>query len=721
MLHLLLLHAADHAFPAAHVPEKPSAQTLQPPTRSCCQSSKQAVCQSCAAVAGASAEPQTTAAVKAASSLAARPSWVRPQQQPTAVAPPAAEQSRSDAEPATQLYPAPHTTACSPPDHGANVDRRASWSDHVVRPWAAGIAAGVEAGTEAGIQAGIQAGAAVQAGSTEGHAEMARQAGVTDKPAQMTHKPLVFNIEDSCDDAEGDQAQPAFVIDIDDLADEPPAQMNCGVAPAAPSSAQAGSTVPCASSPNPHANAQRPSAAPNHTQAALNVAGIISPSTADKAPTAYAAACITRERQQATQHAHRPPGLSGPCLEPCPIGPVPTDAVGNLPMVTMGPMPTGAMGSVPINPMGPMPIDAMGLVPIDAMGAVPIDALTVPDTPPYSHASHVGSPTGPTWLSPMLTKQHPGQGKQYSPSMLGRPAGMLHMDTSLTHAASVAASQVLPSSLVGPYAAQAQRPLLSQLPEGQRVRVKAPAAACVGKVQSQAELGHYIHPHRQSQAASQLPGSIQSAAPAVFGEGRSPGHGKAAAATGVLAAWNRQEANDQPDSGPPDAAMPQANVEQLQDRRQQLSSTATLAAQAARPCAIGSIHGQPRWASPLQRHQEEDSAAAKHLLKEAATTHADPGAEGSAELSRRPRMAEEAQADTASIFHISHKVLTPTPASTELNFYKFSSGQTLDRCFLCRHVLYLRVLRLLQRKVLALLLLLLSLTRLLLYLRRIRF
>ena len=541
----------------------------------------------------------------------------------------------SDAKPATQLYPAPHPAACSPSNRAANAVRVASCSDHDVRSWEAGIEAGaeagIEAGAEAGIQAGIQAGAAVQAGSTEGQAANARQAEATDKPAQMTHKPLVFDIEDSCDDAvhEGDQAQPAFIIGIDDFADKPPAQATCGVAPAAPSSAQAASTVPCASSPNPHANPQPQSAAPNHTQAALGVAGITSLSTADEAPTAYAAACITCEQQQATQHAHRPSGLRSPCLEPCPlpIGPVATDAMGMVPVDTVGPVPTDAMGSVPVNPLGP--------VPVDAMGPLPTDAMTVPDTPPYSHASHVGSPTGPTWLSPMLTKQHPGQGKQYSPSMLGRPAGMPHMNTSLTHTASVAATQVLPSSHAGPYAAQAQQPVvLSQLLEGQRVRAAAAAAACVGDVQPHGDLGHYIHPHRQSQAASQLPGRIQAAAPAVVGEGRSPDCGIAAAATGVFAAWNRQEAN-QSTSGSLDAAMPQANMEQMQDRQQQLSSTATLAAQPARPSAKGSTHGQPRWASPLQRVY---SAAAKHLPKEAAATHA--------------------------------KVLKQALALTELNFYE---------------------------------------------------
>ena len=626
----------------------------------------QGVSKTCAAVAGAS-EPQASAAVKVAPKLAARPSWVRPQQQPTPVATPAAEHT-SDNDAATQLYPAPHDTSCSPPDHVVSASRVAGCSDHAIRPWEAGIAAGIEAVTEAGIETG----AAVQAGSTEEQSAKACQTKVADKAAQMTHKPLMFDIEDNCDEVvhEGDQAQPAFVIDIDDFPDEPPAQVACDLAPSLPSSAPAGSRLLCKSSPSRNATAQPPLAAPNHTQrqAALNVAGITSPSTTDEAPTAYDAACVTGEQHQATQHAHRPSGLSSPCLEPPRIGLMPTDAMGMLPVDTMGPVPTAAIGSGPIKPIGP--------VASDAMGPVPTDAMTVPDTPPYSHASHVGSPTGPTWLSPMLTRQQQGQGKQYSPSMLGRPAGMPYMNSSLMYTASLAAMQVLPSSHVGAYAAYAQQSLLSQLPDGQRARAVATAAACAGDVQPQGELGRYIHPHRQGQAASQLPGSIQAAFPAAAGEGSSPGRGIAAAATGVSAAWNRQDAN-QSGAGSPDAAMPQSSGEQLQDSRQQLGSSATLTAHAAQPSANENIHGQPRWASPLKRHQEEECAAAKHLLQEAAATHTGPDAKESERLSRRPCRAEEAprQAKAASILHISPKVLNAAPASTELTL---ASGQTSD-------------------------------------------
>ena len=532
----------------------------------------------------------------------------------------------------------------------------------------------MEVNTEAGIEAGIKAGAALQASSAEQQPAKACQAEVTDKPAQMTHKPLVFDIEDSCDDAvcEGDQAQPAFIIDIDDFADEPPAQMTCDVAPAAPSSAQAASTVPGTSSPNPHASAQPPSAAPSHSQrqAALSVAGITPRSTADKAPTAYAVACVAREQQQATQDAHKPPGLSSPCMGPCPVWSVSTDAMRKLPLDSLGRVPTDALGPVLINPMG--------TVPIDAMGPVPTDAMTVPDTPPYSHASHVGSPTGPTWLSPMLTKQQPGQGKQYSPSMLGRPAGMPHMDASLTHTASVAAAQVLPPSHVSPFAAHAQQPLLS-LPERQRVRAVAPAAACAGAVQPQGELGPYKHPHRQSQAASQLPGSVQAAVPAaVVDEGRSSGRGTAAAATGVFADWNRQKAN-QSRTGAPDAAMPQSDTGQLQDRLQsqqqwqQLSSTATLAAHDSQPSAKAEgPHRQPRWASLPQRHAEEDSAAAKHLSKKAAAGNAKLDASESAQVNKKPCRAEEAphQAKAASSIHIHHKVLNAAPSTNNTQTFQ---------------------------------------------------
>ena len=527
----------------------------------------------------------------------------------------------------------------------------------------------MELNTQAGIEAGIKAGAALQASSAEQQPAKACQAEVIDKPAQMTHKPLVFDIEDSCDDAvrEGDQAQPAFIIDIDDFADEPPAQITCDVAPAAPSSAQAASTVLGTSSPNPHAAAQPPSAAPNHSQrqASLSVAGMTPRSTADKAPTAYAVACVAREQQQATQDAHKPPGLSSPRMGPCPVWSVSTDAMRKLPFDSLGRVPADALGPLPINPMG--------TVPVDAMGPVPTDAMTVPDTPPYSHASHVGSPSGPTWLSPMLTKQQPGQGKQYSPSMLGRPAGMPHMDASLTHTASVAAAQVLPPSHVGPFAAHAQQSLLSQLPERQRVRAAAPAAACAGK------LGPCVHPHSQSQAASQLPGSVQAAVPAaVVDEGRSPGRGTAAAATGVFVDWNKQKAN-QSSTGAPDAAMPPSDTGQLQDRLQsqqqwqQLSSTATSAAHDSQPSAKAEgPQRQPRWASLPQRHAEEDSAAAKHLSKKAAAGYAKLDASESAQLNKKPCRAEEAphQANAASSIRTHRKVLNAAPSTNNTQTFQ---------------------------------------------------
>ena len=237
----------------------------------------QAGCQLCAPVAGAS-EQHASAALRPAPNLAGRPSWVRPQQQPTAVPPSAAEQA-SDAEPLTQPYPTLHTAICPPPDLAANLEGGASGYDHAVRPGEAGTPAGIEGGTEAGTaagtasgteaataagieggtEAGTESGAAVQAGST------AEQAHHTQVSAQMTHKPFVFDIEDSCD---GNQAQPAFIIDIDDFP-EPAAQVTCDLPPdaAAASSAQAGSgTLLRTSSPSARATAQLPSAAPLQTR-----------------------------------------------------------------------------------------------------------------------------------------------------------------------------------------------------------------------------------------------------------------------------------------------------------------------------------------------------------------------------------------------------------------------------------------------------------------------
>lgn len=652
-------------------------------------------CQTCAPIAGAS-EPQASTALRPAPNLAGRPSWVRPQQQPTAVPPPAAAQ---DSEPLTQPYPALHTTNRPPCDHGANLEGGASGFDHAVRPGeastAAGTAAGMEAGIEAdsaagietGTEAGTEAGGAVQAGST------AEQAHHTQVSAQMTHKPFVFDIEDSCD---GNQAQPAFIIDIDDFP-EAPAQVTCDVAPpaAAASSALAGSgTLLCTSSPSPRATAQVPSAAPLQTQrqTASSMAGIMLPSTADQATTAYAAACVVQGEGEATQHAHRPSGLPSPGLKPAPTGLVPSHAMGTVPIHPMGPVPFDTMGPVPTDTMGtvgdamgpmahaamgPLPNDAMGPWAGDAMGPEPSDAMTVPDTPPYSYASHVGSPTGPTWLSPMLTKQQPGQGRQYSPSMLGRPAGMPHMDSSSTHAATTAAMQIQPSSHMGPHPAQVQRPLLSQLPEGHNLR---PAAACAEDVPRRTELGPGFQPHGQGPAANMRPGSIPSTVPSAVDQGRSPGHETVAAATGVFAIWNRQEAL-QSNAVSPGTVRPQVGANQLQGRQrsqqqqlqqsqqqshqqqQQPSSIPTLAAQA---CANLADPRQLTWASPLRRHQTEDSAAGK--LMEADTRHANSDASESASLSRRGCRGEHVpqEAEAAISLHISPKVLTSAHPSTIL-------------------------------------------------------
>ena len=373
------------------------------------------------------------------------------------------------------------------------------------------------------------------------------------------------------------------------------------------------------------------------------------------------------------------------------MGPVPSDARGTVPIDLVGPVPTDTMGAVGSDAMGPVPTDAVGPLPSDAMGPwasdamgpEPSDAMTVPDTPPYSYASHIGSPSGPTWLSPMLTKQQAGQGKQYSPSMLGRPAGMPHMDSSVTHAATIAATQIQPSSHMGPYPAQVQQPLVSQLPEGHNLRA---AAACVGDVPSQAELRPGFPPRGQGQAASLRPGSLPTTVPSAVDQGRSPGHAIAAAATGVFAAWNRQEAIEssavslgavrpQPDAhqlqGRQQSQQQQSQQQQQQSQQQsqqqqQPSSTDTLAAQG---CAnLADSPRQPRWASPLRRHQMENSAGGTHLLTEAELRQAHPDASESAKPSRRGCRGEHApqEAEAASSLHISPKVLTAAHPSTVL-------------------------------------------------------
>ncbi len=182
------------------------------------------------------------------------------------------------------------------------------------------------------------------------------------------------------------------------------------------------------------------------------------------------------------------------------------------------------------------------------VGPLSTDSMTVPDTPPYSTNSQAGSPmgeprSGPTWLSPLLARHQPGQGRLYSPSMLGRPHGM-HLATTTVEAA--AATQH-PAGPVGVSASGNQA-----LPE-----TSLPLSNC-DKTEANAKSAAALQAGMLSKASAVKPGmngpqqAPRQAHPVA--EAKSPGDGIMAAATGVFADWNSQDAADEADILP--AAVP---------------------------------------------------------------------------------------------------------------------------------------------------------------------
>ncbi|KAL0018444.1 hypothetical protein WJX77_010041 [Trebouxia sp. C0004] len=189
-----------------------------------------------------------------------------------------------------------------------------------------------------------------------------------------------------------------------------------------------------------------------------------------------------------------------------------------------------------------------------------IDSMTVPDTPPYSSNSQAGSPlgdprSGPTWLSPLLARHQSGQGRLYSPSMLGRPHGM-HLATITVEA--TAATQH-PAGHVG-----ASSPGNQVLPEvslplslNDRLEADARSAAPlqVGMLPnaSAVKLGNYDPQQAWQQAAARQAHPVPGA--------KSPGDGIMAAATGVFANWDSQDAADEaavlPAAAPSQAPIPE--------------------------------------------------------------------------------------------------------------------------------------------------------------------
>ncbi len=180
------------------------------------------------------------------------------------------------------------------------------------------------------------------------------------------------------------------------------------------------------------------------------------------------------------------------------------------------------------------------------VGPLPTDSMTVPDTPPYSNTSQAGSPmgeprSGPTWLSPLLARHQPGQGRLYSPSMLGRPHGM-HLATITVEA--TAATQH-PAGPVGASSRgnQALPEVSLPLSHNDRIGADARSAAALqaGMLPnaSAVKLGTTDPQQARQQAATRQAHPVP--------EANSPGDGIMAAATGVFADWNSQDAADEAD------------------------------------------------------------------------------------------------------------------------------------------------------------------------------
>ena len=177
------------------------------------------------------------------------------------------------------------------------------------------------------------------------------------------------------------------------------------------------------------------------------------------------------------------------------------------------------------------------------VGPLPTDSMTVPDTPPYSNTqagSPMGEPrSGPTWLSPLLARHQPGQGRLYSPSMLGRPHGM-HLATITVEA--TAATQH-PAGPVGVSASgnQALPEVLQPLSNRDKTEADAKSAAALqaGMLPnaSAVELGMNGPQQAWQQAAARQAHPAPGA--------KSPRDGIMAAATGVFADWDSQDAADE--------------------------------------------------------------------------------------------------------------------------------------------------------------------------------
>ena len=189
------------------------------------------------------------------------------------------------------------------------------------------------------------------------------------------------------------------------------------------------------------------------------------------------------------------------------------------------------------------------------VGPLPTDSMTVPDTPPYSSNSQAGSPmgeprSGPTWLSPLLARHQPGQGRLYSPSMLGRPHGM-HLATITVEATAATQPPAGPAG-VSASGNQALPEVSLPLSHSDKTDARSAAAFQAGTLPnaSAVKLGSNDVQKAWKHAATRQAHPVP--------EAKSPGDGIMAAATGVFADWNSQEAADAADV--PGAAPSQAPI-----------------------------------------------------------------------------------------------------------------------------------------------------------------
>ena len=453
-------------------------------------------------------KPELAVMTKPASTMAARPSWVRPQQRPNTSAAPVAQTAVDTTLDASGSQARPVN---GPANQGAATAGAARPGQHNVEQAKPG-AETVEGAAEA-VEGAREAVEGVAAGSLDpASAAAIQQRDTASKPAhaptQTFHKPLVFDIDDSFDDdmlCELEREPPAsFTIDIDDdLPGEASVDAAAGADPAAPAS-----------------TAASPAAA---AELLASTARWL-PSSAD-APTATAALPTTTAQlaavsAQATaapgaavySNQARPASKSNGCTSPS--------------LCRQAGAAHAAAGASHVREQHPMQLPQKPLeVSSPSLQLLPANAMTVPDTPPFSHTSHVRSPAGPAWLSPMLTKHLPGQGRQHSPSMLGRPPGV-HRIVEPSAADQQAAAheqqhsrtitEVKSAALQSHEAAHQGQLVPLNSPDRQTSMPMTSASAVSSTNPASMTCSHSDgHMHRQDQAASQLLAPLSSAAPAV--------------------------------------------------------------------------------------------------------------------------------------------------------------------------------------------------------------